>query len=110
MAKYKKIIEELDVYFKADLDSRSFDQIRESLNNIENNYPDHRNFRIELIFGGDDGDFPTVFAERDETDEERNKRLAKMRKNREKNKVEKDHILERDRKEYERLKRKFGGK
>ena len=84
-----------------DLDYRSIDEAIKDLQQIRRNYGTELRIRRQS-YDYSDGEYWAVMGDRDETDEEMRSRIA----NEERWEAEQ---AERDRRDFERLKAKFGG-
>lgn len=105
MAKYK-MIRERSVEDIWSLDGK-LSSVKEHIEWLIDQYGDDARMEIEA-YGYDCYPELVVHYERQETDKERDKRLAQARKEREKKKAEKLKKEERERKELARLLEKYG--
>jgi hypothetical protein len=88
----------------------SIAELRTKLADLDSKYADqgYRDITLEEESGYmDGGPFFALYGTRDETDKEREKRLAKAKRDREYRKLVKQKKQEKERKTYERLKKKF---
>lgn len=107
MAKYKMIAEheQISLY---DLEG-SLENVRDIIQSYIDEYGKEAHLSVEVDQGYyDDCHVFYVNYEREETDKERNRRLAKAHKEREKNKAAKVKKEEKERAELVRLQKKYG--
>lgn len=103
----KNYLYELNMYDT--FDGQTIDQIVINLRAIKQNYLDSE-LTLDVSYGGyDDGYSINLLEERLETDEEYKERLAQEAKSKARVAKLKADKEEKDRKEYERLKKKFEG-
>jgi hypothetical protein len=87
----------------------TFEEIREALREYENTNPEHKDFKIDKMFGGyDSPDEYQVVAKRLETDKEFDRRIMKMGKTKAREGREKQDRIAKERELYARLHKKYG--
>lgn len=104
MAKYKIIRDEYKIDFNH-LEGK-ISEVREYLNELANEYGEDA--ELDFVYGYEGIEDLAIHFCREETDKERNRRLTKARKEREKNKAAKVRYEEKERVEFARLLKKYG--
>jgi hypothetical protein len=113
---YKTIVKKLDHFDEDDFEGDVALLIK-NLHELKRKYPEFDSFYLsreeESDYSGGYNTWYAVFGHRKETDKERDKRLAKAKKQRASQKVRREKETKekeiRERKEYEKLKAKFEG-
>ncbi len=107
--KYHRVDESLGKFTASDLEGNLEERIA-YLQSFIDNHPNHTDFGLDYDYGYNDhgsGKFK-IMATRDETDNERDKRLAKARKERNLKAEAKEQKKTAEKKELKRLLEKYG--